>query len=189
VEFQKAGELDPQGASPHTNLALTLGLQGKHEEATAEFRKAIELAMQLDLRKKDRDTLVSTLNQLAWHLATNRDAKALDPSRAITLAREAARLDPRSENVWNTLGVVQYRAGDWDAARTALEKSMELRRGGDGLAFLFLAMTDWQLGEKTEARQWYDRAVQWIEKSNVWDPDLQRFRAEAAELLGVHKKR
>jgi hypothetical protein len=47
----------------------------------------------------------------------------------------------------------------------------------------FLAMAHWQLGHKTEARQWYDRAVQWMEKNKPKDDELRRFRAEAAKLF------
>jgi hypothetical protein len=44
------------------------------------------------------------------------------------------------------------------------EKSIDLRKGGDRLAWFFLAMAHRQLGEKDQARLWYDRAVQWMDK-------------------------
>jgi hypothetical protein len=46
-------------------------------------------------------------------------------------------------------------------------------------------MSHWQLGDKAKAREWFDRAVQWVEKGKKDDPELKRFRAEAAELLGA----
>jgi len=58
---------------------------------------------------------------------------------------------------------------------------MELRKGGDSLDWFFLAMTRWQLGDKQEARKWYDKAVQWMEKNQPKDEELIRFRAEAEE--------
>ena len=45
-------------------------------------------------------------------------------------------------------------------------------------------MAHWQLGHKDEARQWYDKAVEWM-KNNPADDELTRFRAEADELLGT----
>jgi len=48
-------------------------------------------------------------------------------------------------------------------------------------------MARWQLGEKEKARTWYDRAGQWMEKNQAQNEELQRFRAEAAELLGIHE--
>ena len=65
--------------------------------------------------------------------------------------------------------------------------------------WLFLAMAHWQLGHQKAARQWYDRAVEWIEKNKeAVEKEKQRgrlvddvcnFRAEAAELLGVKDKK
>ena len=50
-------------------------------------------------------------------------------------------------------------------------------------------MAHWQLGDKEAARKWYDRAVEWMETNQPKDEQLRRFRAEAAELLGVEKKK
>ena len=44
-------------------------------------------------------------------------------------------------------------------------------------------MANGQLGVKQEARRWYDRAVQRMEKNNPQDEELRGFRKEAAELL------
>jgi tetratricopeptide (TPR) repeat protein len=72
---------------------------------------------------------------------------------------------------------------DWKAAVTALEKSRELSKGGNSFDWFFLAMAHWQLGDKEQARTWYDQAVQWMEKNQPNDAELCRFRAEAAQLL------
>jgi len=85
----------------------------------------------------------------------------------------------------NTLGVAHCRAGNWDKAIETLNRSSELRNGGDSFDWFFLAMAHWQLAHKDEARQWYGKAVDWMEKNKPDDEALCRFRAEAAELLGV----
>jgi tetratricopeptide (TPR) repeat protein len=185
VEFREAIRLDPTEAYFHTGLALVLEFQGKHDEALEEFRQATQLAMELDLKKKDYDTLVETLRQLAWHLATSPAAKGLAPDRAVKLAEKAVQLAPQDGTVWNTLGVTRYRAADWQAARTALEKSLALRHGGDAMDWFFLAMAHWQLGHKDEARKWYQQAATWMQKNQPNNAELRRFRAEAAELLGL----
>ena len=46
-------------------------------------------------------------------------------------------------------------------------------------------MAHWQLGEKQEARRWYDQAVTWIEQNQSTDQELRRFRTEAEELIGA----
>jgi hypothetical protein len=70
--------------------------------------------------------------------------------------------------------------------RADLEKSMQLRNGGDGEDWFFLAMAHWQLGNEDEALRWYERGVGWMEKNAPDHPELIRFRAEAAGLLGVN---
>jgi len=42
-----------------------------------------------------------------------------------------------------------------------------------------------QLGDKAEARKWYDQAVAWMDKNQPENEQLRHFRAEAAKLLGV----
>ena len=147
---------------------------GKTDEAVAEYRQAIRL-------KPDYPT---PYNNLAELLATSADPKLRRPAEAVELAKKAVSLDPKSHPIWNTLGVAQYRAGDYKAAIESLGKSMELSSGGTVNVWFFLAMAHWQLGHKDEARTWYDKAVQCMEKNKPKDEQLLRFRAEAAELLG-----
>jgi tetratricopeptide (TPR) repeat protein len=128
-------------------------------------------------------------NDLAWLLATCPDPKSRNAARAVELAKAAVELDPKTGAYWNTLGVAHYRAGDWKAAVIALHKSMELGKGGESFDWFFLAMTHWQLGDKVEARKWYDQAVAWMDKNQPENEELRRFRAEAAELLGVKEKK
>ena len=122
-------------------------------------------------------------------MATCPDSKLRDPVQAVALAKKAVELGPNQGSFWNTLGVAHYRAGDWKGAIAALQKSMELRKGGTSFDWLFLAMTHWQLGEKEKARAWYDKAVEWMDKTQPKDEELRRFRAEAEELLGVKDKK
>ena len=83
-------------------------------------------------------------------------------------------------------------AGDWRAAiDKSLKKSEELQPGqvarADAINAFFLAMAHWQLGEQDEARQWYGKAVEWMEKEQTDRrvEQLRRFRAEAEELLKI----
>jgi tetratricopeptide (TPR) repeat protein len=147
----------------------------QYDKAKADIEKAVELGA----------TDAGVLNNVAWVLATSSAAELRDPKRAVALAKKAVELEPKGRAAWNTLGAAHYRAGDWKAAVTALEKAMKLREGGDAFDWFFLAMAHWQLGDKKQARQWYDKAVPWMEKNKSQDEELCRFRAEAAELLGV----
>lgn len=55
---------------------------------------------------------------------------------------------------WNTLGAAHYRAGDYKAAITALERSMKVRNGGDSFDWFFLALAHRHLENTDEARRW-----------------------------------
>src|SRR5262249_17801277 len=143
--------------------------KGKVDEAIACYKKAIELDPKY----------ANAHNSLAWLLATCQDLKFRDPKRAVALARKAVEGAPKEGGYWNTLGVAHYRAGDWMAATAALERSMQLRDGGDAFDRFFLAMARWRLGKKEEARTWYDRAVAWTEKNKA---ALEKTPQQAEEL-------
>ena len=49
-------------------------------------------------------------------------------------------------------------------------------------------MAHWQRDEREDTGKWYDRGVDWMVKNKSQDQELQRFRAEAAELLGLKEK-
>jgi serine/threonine protein kinase/WD40 repeat protein len=174
------------------NLDVVIQAQASRQQASGFLRskqwdKAIgAYAQAIELEPKNADTL----NHLAWLLATCPDGKSRDPGRAVELAARACQLTPHDGNAWNTLGVAQYRADDWKAAVVTLAKSTELLDGKQ-LSFnaFFLAMAHWQLGNKEEARRWHDQAVQWMDKNKPQDEELLRFRAEAAEMMSVEKKK
>jgi tetratricopeptide (TPR) repeat protein len=120
----------------------------------------------------------------AWLLAVCPDAKVRDSGRALKiLLKEVPDYYPPAVTA---LGAAQYREGDFKAAVATLTRAVELDKGA-GSASFFLAMAHKQLGQKDEARKWYDRAVAWMDKNQSNDKELRRFRAEAAEVLGLEK--
>ncbi len=121
---------------------------------------------------------------LAWALATCPRAALRDSGRAVVLARKAVDLSADNGRYWAVLGVAYYQAGDGPAAIQALEKSVQLRAGGEIRAWLFLALAYERQGDQRRARQWSDRARQWLAKHRPYDPELHRFRTAALTLLG-----
>jgi tetratricopeptide (TPR) repeat protein len=182
ADCTRALELRPDYVNAWSNRGEAYGALGRWGKAISDFAKASDLA----------PASPAALNQLAWLLAACPEAKFRDPGRAVEAAKKAVALAPEGGGYWNTLGVAHYRAGDWKAAVAALQKSVELRHGGDGFDFLFLAMAQWQAGNRADARTWYDRAVHWLgeqrealAKDARQAEELRRFRAEAEELLQV----
>jgi len=126
------------------------------------------------------------VNEVAWLMISIPDAGHQRPARAVELARKAVHAAPKHHQFHNTIGVALFRTGDWRKALDALEKSMRLSSGGNAFDWFFVAMAKHEL--KTEgARAWYEKAIAWMDKHAPQDPELQRFRAEAAEVLGVEK--
>jgi tetratricopeptide (TPR) repeat protein len=213
TDYSKAIELDPKNVWRLGHRADTYSQLKQWDKAIADYSKAIKLEpksavawhqrafLHAQLRQWDKAIAdyskvlalnpksAVDLNNLAWLLVTCPDSKLHDPLRAVEQAKKAVELTPNEGNHWNTLGVAQYRAGDWKAAIGALEKSDELLKG-NALSFnaFFLAMSHWQLGNKDEARKRYDQAVGWMEKNAPQDDELRRFRVEAEEQLKIENR-
>jgi len=151
-----------------------------------EWKKAI--AAYTEAVRLDPDN-ARVRNGFAWLLATCPVAEFRDAIGARTHAEKAVEVSPLNELIWNTCGVARYRAGDWPGAIAALTRAEELM-SDRYYAFnaFFLAMAQWQLGNKEEARKWYGTAIEWMQKKMPQNEELLRFRAEAAELLKIDKK-
>jgi tetratricopeptide (TPR) repeat protein len=166
-----------QDAAARSLVCKQLGLAhsrlGRHAEARDDWQQAVDLT----------PNSAEANNNLAWLLATCPDAALRDPRRAVALAAKAAELQPSQGMYWNTLGAARYRAGDWAVAIEALNKSMELRQGGDAFDWFFLAMAEYQRGNKDEARRWYDKAREWTQRNAAANEELLRFEAEAREVM------
>ncbi len=176
--YEKAIALKPDYAQAHHYLGLALKRNGRPAEAIAAYREAIRLEPDYDL----------PCVNLAWILVTCADPKLRDAAEAAKLAerateRQASKANARS--VWNTLGLARYRMGDGKAAIAAVEKAMALGEGGAGVEWIILALCHAQLGNKDEARKWYDRAVESLDELDPHDDDMRRLRGEAAKMLGL----
>jgi serine/threonine protein kinase len=175
-------------AGEHFRLGKILTALDRPGEAAESYARAVPHYGKLAAEKGPRQDAfrfaqASSLNNVAWILATAADPKSHKPAEAAAAATKATELAPKTGGFWNTRGVAHYRAGDWKAAIAAFEKSRELRNGGDSFDWFFLALAHWKLGDKEKAREWHGQAVQWMEKKQSKDEDLLRFRAEAEELI------
>jgi serine/threonine protein kinase/Flp pilus assembly protein TadD len=169
----KAIGLNPQSAAAWGDRGIAHAALGQFDKAFADFSKAL----QLDPKNAGAN------NAFSWFLANHPDAKKRDPQRAVQLARQAVALAPKNGNYWTTLGAAHYRAGAWQEALSALEKSIQLRRSATSFEFFFLAMAHKHLGHLEDASKYYDQAIGWMQKHQQDTGELRRLRAEAAALL------
>jgi serine/threonine protein kinase/Tfp pilus assembly protein PilF len=164
----------------HYLTALCYKSSGLPTEAQGEYLRTAQLCRLASLN----DRSGAALNAAAWFLVDCPDEKFRDPPLAVALADQAVQRDPQEGAYWNTLGIACYRAGQWDRARSALEKSMELREGGDAHDWFFLAMTHVRQGDIDRGRAWLEKASRWMRQHGRRDENLTRYRAEAEALLG-----
>jgi tetratricopeptide (TPR) repeat protein len=157
----------------HALLGIRLIETGRCAEGIAQFRLGL---------KADPASAVAR-NDLAWSLATAAALGLRDTGEAVRLAQQAVAAEPKIRNFRNTLGVAHYYHGDDKEAIAELEESMRLHSGGDSYDWFFLAMSHWRLGHRDEARAWFDRAVNWMDKHQPHNNELRRFRSEAKTML------
>ncbi len=153
---------------------------GHREQARADMKQAAELPQ----------PGTDHYNNLAWRLATG-PAALRDPEQALVLARRAVALAPGTAIYLNTLGVAQYRAGQFEEAIATLDKSLAAGKDqSDAFDLFFLAMARHKLGQVDRARADLNRALRWRrEHPNPagpgWSEELNMFQAEAEAILNA----
>ena len=207
VRYRRSIELNPKLGWVHSNLGVAYEQKGDSKSAIPSFRRAIELEpgqswMYLALGgayEKTGDLKAALANYrqtaelapkdawaqyvLARFLANCTDLELRNPQEALAAAEKAVEFSSEPGGYWCMLGVAKYRNGNWQAAIDALTKSLEPGNWGNGVDLYFLAMAHWQLDHKDEARKWYDKAVEWMDKNQPNNEELRRFRAEAEEMM------
>jgi tetratricopeptide (TPR) repeat protein len=195
VQSQKIDLIPHEGETRRNldGLADCYAALGRHVEALRIREQLLKVYQEAQHKDADREE-GWLLNQLAWFLATCPDPKVRDPERAVRLAQQATIHKPPTNmtagSYWLTLGVAHYRAGNWQQTLDALQKGQDLQQSAASRDWFFHAMAHWQLGNRDEARRYYDLAdygMGWFGPS-YQTAELRGLNAEAAELLGVKKK-
>src|SRR5262249_18764302 len=121
ADLDRATELRPRDAVPWIIRGQIYTARKQWDKVIAHFSKLVEL----DANNP------AVRNHLAWLLDTCPDEKFQDPGKAVELAKKAVEMAPKEGTFCNTLGVAQYRAGDWKAAVEALKKSEDLLKDNE----------------------------------------------------------
>ncbi len=156
---------------------------GRTDEARAWYRRSLaEHRLRLQL---DPDWRAHA--DLALFLVSCPLLEFCDAKEALRLALRAKELCPAGDDCWRHLGLAHYRNGNWREAIVSLQESLHRRPKSVSDSF-FLAMAHHQLGEKNQAKEYFQRGVEWMGDKRIpkgWQPSIWRYRAEAAEVLGI----
>jgi WD40 repeat protein len=178
-DFRRAWDAPGASIAVGTTLALLCRRAGDakaHREVIATL-----------LKRFGSTSEPTQANDVAWACARFPDALD-DFKQPLELITKAVKVQPKNANLLNTLGVVQYRGGQYKEAVATLERSLGASKGEwDGFDLFFLAMSHAKLGEPARAKECFDQAVRWSEAPNSLQPEqveeLKTFRAEAAAEL------
>jgi superkiller protein 3 len=172
--FQEVIRLQPGNPDAHAILGDILIDQGKRAGAIAEYRQSIRL----------NPNLAGVRNSLSWTLVVAPGRPPKEYEEGLAQALEAVELDKHTANSYGTLALAHYRSGDWAESVAAGEQAIALRKGLGGYDGFIQAMARWRKGEKDEAGEWFDKAVDWTRRNASDNVVLRAFWSEAAELLG-----
>jgi tetratricopeptide (TPR) repeat protein len=172
----------------HDLLGKLQYFTGRYTEAAVSWRQTVSLTEELEREQPQitqyKTSLAARQNELAWLLAN--DLPMGDAVKAAQLAQGAVRRVPNSASYHYTLGVAQFRAGNWSDAIAGIERAIGLDKGeAHSNDWFYLAMARWQLGDRQQAQKYYSQAVEGMEKDKPQDDGVRRLQAEAAELLGI----
>ncbi len=158
------------------HLARIYAHTGRRRESTMLFERAIAL--------NQGNTMIRT--RFAEFLLRAEDPEIRNHPRALYHAEMGVRGSPDMPIPLGILGQAHYATGNYAAAADALEKSVARINGGWYLATnrLYLAMAQWQLGNREEALKLYDQA---FERAKIFksSEELGRLYEEAGALLEV----
>ena len=145
-------------------------------------------------RDKQRLSAVN-LNESSWNIVRSPKASPERYQQALGWARQACEMNRRNANLLNTLGVAQYRIGDYQAAKKTLQQAMALRPDSDSNKdsawdHVFLAMTWQQLGKSQQAQRALEQVRDLISLHQLErNRELQAFMREAQRLIPLRSQR
>jgi tetratricopeptide (TPR) repeat protein len=161
---------------------------GRHHDAVDMFNQALDGAGQIVATAATLDSL----NDLVWDVVRHATLDARLYRAALLLAEQVVSLKPDSPNELNTLGIAQYRAGDYRKALVSLLQSAALsedegRRQAEDWAFI--AMAHHRLGHHREA----DAAMRQLrelmqDRQQSSDDDASAFLREVEAVLQANRE-
>jgi WD40 repeat protein/tetratricopeptide (TPR) repeat protein/predicted Ser/Thr protein kinase len=141
--------------------ASVLLLQGDHEAYCQACRRVLQRFGQT--RDPDELYLLARILALA-------PQEVSEPAQEVAFLEKVVAVHPKEAWYRHTLAVAYYRDGRLALAVEHAQRSMKGGWLGDVVNWLLLALAHQRLGHDAEARQWLDKAVQWIEQAHKANP-------------------
>ena len=178
----------PENEQNYKRRAIYYIYLGEIEKALRDLERATGLV-------NDPLKAAQVYDDVAW-LIVSKHQETVDPEFFIELYNKAHKLQPKNWKYLCGLGVAYYRAGRWTETIDNLTESTKLDGGENICNHFFLAMAYWQLNEKTKAKDFYNKSIDWMEKNKYSkDKDKSWFTSyggmileifiEASDTLGV----
>ncbi|MCU0982731.1 MAG: tetratricopeptide repeat protein, partial [Pirellulaceae bacterium] len=150
----------------HALARLAAGKSGDYRKACAEM-----------LQRFGQSEDAEVVHWATWTCTLAPDAVA-DWSKPCVLAKKAAKSDPKSAQYALTQGASLYRAGRVQQAIQRLTETEPPRQASDGTSasspacvWFYLAMAHHRLGHRAEAKDYLDKAVEWMDKETQEPPE------------------
>ncbi len=119
--FNKILQTSKDPAEEYTNLGVVYTQAGKYELAIQSFTKAVEL----------KPNSTTTLNNLAWALATTDDISVQDANKAVELAQHACELTGyKNPSFLDTLAAAYATGGRFDDAVKTAKQALDIAKSG-----------------------------------------------------------
>jgi tetratricopeptide (TPR) repeat protein len=172
AQLGRALELSPRLAGAHAMRARVLAYQGRCQEARQALEKAQEIGDAHACSEAQVQTIVYGCPD------------AYDPPAVVEMARHVTDASPHGAQFWTILGAALYYDKQYEEARTALLKSVELAGRAKDWDLLLLSMASSRLGERSAARSYYEQLLE--QSPDIGDtpnPVLINYHREAVRLL------
>ena len=223
-EYREAIRLGPSQTAPRINFASLLTRQGKFDDALSQYRELVlmlprvafmhqRIAFILIIQNKVDEAIHQMREAVRLHpndsemnltfawILVHAPAKYQNAAEALAYAKKGMTPDTKIFLFWGVLGMAHYRNAEWTEAIMALKKAIELasesnKSSGDHVIHLLgLAMSHWQLGNKQEAREAFNGAMDLLNKGPIYDEPratnqdaTNRLLGETQELLGISQE-
>jgi len=133
------------------------------------------------------DQSAGTLNTRAWYLVRFAGGTDADYARGLRAAQLATSKESDNWFYVHTLGVAQYRSGQYEAAIGTFQRCEDLFDGRDGhtrfAILVFVAMSQHHLGRQQAANATYELARTTLSDDGARDDEYEAWRIEADSLI------